>query len=108
GFGAIQISGGLSYVFDFEQSILMQLFIILLVTILFMISAHTGLNKGIKYLSNTNLILAFLLLIFIVFFGPTVFIFELFTTSIGGYINNLPEMSLRMTPFSEENAAWIN
>src|SRR5699024_8578250 len=71
GFGAIQISGGLSYVMDLEQTILMQLIIILIVTVLFMASAYTGLSKGIKYLSNTNLILAFALMIFVLFLGPT-------------------------------------
>src|SRR5699024_3730402 len=49
GLGAIQISGGLSYVFGWDQNILIQLIIILIVTVLYMTSAMTGLNKGIKY-----------------------------------------------------------
>lgn len=108
GFGAIQISGGAAYVFDIEQSVFMQLIIIAIVTVLFMLSAYSGLSKGIKYLSNTNLILAFLLMIFILFLGPTQFILELFTNTIGSYINNLPSMSLRMAPFNEGNASWID
>lgn len=108
GFGAIQISGGLTYVFGFEQTILMQMIIIVIVTVLFMFSAYSGISKGIKYLSNTNLILAFLLMIFVLFLGPTQFILELFTNTIGSYVNNLPNMSLRMAPFDEGNAAWID
>jgi len=108
GFGAIQISGGVSFVFGFEQTIVMQLIIIAIVTVLFMLSAYSGLSKGIKYLSNTNLILAAILLLFVLILGPTGFIFELFTNTLGSYINNLPNMSLRMAPFDEGNATWIN
>ncbi|WP_067725764.1 glycine betaine uptake BCCT transporter [Oceanobacillus damuensis] len=108
GFGAIQISGGLSYVFGIEQSITFQLIIILIVTVLFMLSAMTGLNKGIKFLSNTNLVLAIMLMIVVLFLGPTNFIMSLFTNTIGSYVQNLPSMSFRMAPFNEENSAWIN
>src|SRR5699024_11778646 len=52
GFGAIQISGGLSYVFGVSQGFTVELIIIMVVTVLYLLSAMTGLNKGIKYLSN--------------------------------------------------------
>lgn len=108
GFGAIQISGGLSFLTGMEQSISLQLIIIGIVTVLYMTSAMTGLNKGIKYLSNANLILAFLLMIFLLFAGPTTYILNLFTNTLGNYIQNLPSMSFRMTPFNEDNTTWIN
>ncbi|SHF48237.1 glycine betaine uptake BCCT transporter [Ornithinibacillus halophilus] len=106
GFGAIQISGGLSFVFGFEQTFTLQLTLIIIVTILYMISAMTGLNKGIKYLSNTNIVLAISLMLFLLFLGPTNFIMNIFTTTLGSYIENLPAMSLRMTPFQEDSLAW--
>ncbi|AVQ98907.1 glycine betaine uptake BCCT transporter [Oceanobacillus sp. M65] len=108
GFGAIQISGGLSFLTGMEQSISLQLIIIGIVTVLYMTSAMTGLNKGIKYLSNANLILAFLLMVFLLFAGPTTYILNLFTNTLGNYIQNLPSMSFRMTPFNEDNTTWIN
>ncbi|WP_042223922.1 glycine betaine uptake BCCT transporter [Oceanobacillus manasiensis] len=108
GFGAIQISGGISFLTGNEQSIALQLIIIGIVTILYMTSAMTGLNKGIKYLSNANLILAFLLMLFLLFAGPTTYILNLFTNTLGNYIQNLPSMSFRMTPFNEDNTTWIN
>ncbi|MFD2043960.1 BCCT family transporter [Ornithinibacillus salinisoli] len=107
GFGAIQISGGLSFVFGFDQTFLFQLIIILIVTVLYMISASTGLNKGIKYLSNANIVLAISLMLFLLFLGPTKFIMNMFTTTFGTYIQNLPSMSLRMTPFDTDNLDWI-
>lgn len=108
GFGAIQISGGLSYVFGIDQSIMLQFIIIGIVTVLFLISAMTGVNKGIKYLSNANLILAIVLMLVVLFLGPTSFILNLYTNTIGSYVQNLPSMTLRMEPFSLENATWIN
>lgn len=108
GLGAIQISGGISSVFGIEQNIMLELIIIAIVTVLFMTSAMTGLNKGIKYLSNTNLILAIALMLFLLFLGPTSYIMNFFTNTLGSYIQNLPSMSLRMTPFNEENTSWIN
>lgn len=106
GFGAIQISGGLSFVFGIDQTILLEMIIILIVTVLYLTSAMTGINKGIKYLSNTNIVLAIALMLLLLFLGPTNYIMNLFTTTFGSYIQDLPSMSLRMTPFDPDNG-WI-
>lgn len=106
GFGAKQIAGGFSYVFDFESTFVLQLIIIIIVTVLYMISAMTGLNRGIKYLSNINIVLAIALMLFLLFVGPTNYIMNFFTTTFGSYIQNLPSMSFRMTPFDSENT-WV-
>lgn len=58
GFGATQINGGLNYLFGIPNNALVQVIIIIITTILFTISALSGLGKGVKILSNTNLILA--------------------------------------------------
>jgi len=106
GLGAIQIGGGFSYLVDgIENNFTTQLIIIIAVTVLFMISAQTGLNKGIKYLSNVNVTLALFLLLFLLFTGATSKIMDLFTTTIGSYVQNLPSMSLRLSPF--ENISWF-
>ncbi|WP_202081358.1 glycine betaine uptake BCCT transporter [Caldalkalibacillus salinus] len=105
GFGTLQIAGGLSYVLDIPSGIITQLMIILIVTILYMLSTLTGLNRGILYLSNVNLIVAGLLLFFVIFTGPTAFIIETFTTTIGSYLGELIPMSFRMTPFT--GGEWI-
>jgi len=107
GLGAVQISGGLSYTFSgVENNFSTQLIIIAIVTVLFMLSAQTGINKGIKYLSNLNIILAVALLIFFLFIGPTNFILDLFTTTLGSYLQNLPSMSFRLSPF-KQNMTWF-
>src|SRR5699024_8704013 len=58
GLGALQINGGLSYLLGVSNTVGIQVVIIIVVTVLFLISATTGLDKGIKILSNTNLVVA--------------------------------------------------
>lgn len=102
GLGAAQIGGGFSYLFpNIENGITTQLIIILIVTVLFMLSAQTGLEKGIKYLSNLNIILALLLMFFLLFVGPTNFIMDLFTMTLGNYFQYLPSMSFKLSPFEQ-------
>ena len=57
GVGAMQINGGLNYLFGVPNNKLIQGIIILIVTVLFLISAWSGLSKGIQYLSNLNMLL---------------------------------------------------
>ncbi|AYC28647.1 glycine betaine uptake BCCT transporter [Paenisporosarcina cavernae] len=108
GFGAVQISGGLSYVFGFESTYWTEVAIIAVVTVLFLASAWSGLSKGIKYLSNTNMVLAIALLLLVVILGPTLLIFNMFTDTLGSYFQNLIRMSFRAAPLNAENRNWIN
>ncbi|WP_071396122.1 glycine betaine uptake BCCT transporter [Bacillus tuaregi] len=108
GFGAAQINGGLTNLFDIPANFFTQFIIIVIVTVLFITSALSGLGKGIKILSNTNMALAFLLLLIMFIVGPSLFILNIFTDTIGEYLQNLPRMSFRLAPLNEENRAWIN
>lgn len=108
GLGAIQINGGLSYLNnDIPNTTAVQFLIIGVVTVLFMLSAISGLGRGIKWLSNANLLMAVLLMVFVLFAGPTNFLLNFFTATLGSYLQNLPKMSLRLSPFSAKNASWI-
>ncbi|NIK10636.1 glycine betaine uptake BCCT transporter [Alkalibacillus almallahensis] len=108
GLGAQQISSGLGFVNEnLSNTVTLQLIIIGVVTILFMLSALTGLDRGIKYLSTTNIVLMFLLFLFMLFAGPTNFIMNYFTTTLGSYVQNLPFMSFRTTPFSPDDTGWL-
>ncbi|MET3505194.1 glycine betaine uptake BCCT transporter [Halalkalibacter oceani] len=109
GFGAAQISAGLSYLAPGLGTIngtLLQLIVIGVVTVLFMISAQTGLNRGIRILSKTNVYLAILLLLFVLFFGPTSYIMGVFTQGVGSYIQNLIGMSFRLDIYNPETT-WV-
>ncbi len=107
GFGTMQISGGLSQVSSFiPNSLITQLIIIVIITMLYMISSQTGLNRGIRILSKTNVYLALALMLFVLFLGPTTYIMGAFTQTIGGYLQNIVSMSFRMDAFDSEKT-WV-
>ncbi|WP_174615111.1 glycine betaine uptake BCCT transporter [Virgibacillus ihumii] len=108
GFGAVQINGGLSHLFGFEVGFTSQFFIIAIVTILFLISAWSGLSKGIKYLSNANMVLAVILLIVVLVVGPTLLILNMFTETFGLYFQNIIQMSFRTAPLEGDNRTWLD
>ncbi|WP_017727131.1 glycine betaine uptake BCCT transporter [Halalkalibacterium ligniniphilum] len=109
GFGAAQISAGLSYLSPGISSLngqLLQLIVIIVVTILFMLSALSGINRGIRYLSIFNIYLALFLMFFVLIMGPTSFLLGVFTQTIGGYLQNLPSMSFRLDVYDPESS-WV-
>ncbi|OXS79978.1 glycine betaine uptake BCCT transporter [Domibacillus enclensis] len=108
GFGAAQINGGLSYLFGVPVSFSVQLVIIAVVTVLFIMSALSGLGKGIKILSNTNMVLAIALLVLMLILGPTMFILNMFTDTIGSYLQNIFRMSFQVAPLDADHNSWIN
>lgn len=108
GFGAVQINGGLSHLFGMDIGFGSQFIIISVVTILFLFSAWSGLSKGIKYLSNTNMVLAVILLITVLIVGPTILILNMFTETIGLYMQDLLKMSFRTAPLEGDNRGWLD
>src|SRR5699024_3367471 len=105
GLSAMQMSAGLSHLTPIPNNIWTQIVIIIIVTICFIISSASGLDKGIKILSNINIVVAAILLVFVLAIGPTIFILENFVTTVGGYITNFLKMSLTLTPYS--NNEWL-
>jgi len=108
GFGAVQINGGLSHLFGIEVGFTSQLVIILIVTVLFLISAWSGLSKGIKYLSNANMVLAAILFLAVVILGPTLLILNMYSETFGLYFNKFIEMSFQTDPLESDNRAWLD
>ncbi|WP_062046640.1 BCCT family transporter [Bacillus sp. JCM 19034] len=108
GFGAAQINGGLSYLLGIPNNVMIQFLIIAIVTVLFMVSASTGLSKGMRYLSNTNMVLAVLLFLCVFILGPSILDLNMFTDTLGTYLQNIVRMSFRIAPLNEEHRAWIN
>ncbi|WP_100009793.1 glycine betaine uptake BCCT transporter [Lentibacillus sediminis] len=108
GFGAAQINGGLNHLFGINVGFTSQFIIVAIVTVLFLISAWSGLSKGIKYLSNANMVLATLLLIAILIVGPTMLILNLFTETFGLYLQNIVQWSLRTASLEGDNRGWLD
>lgn len=105
GLSTMQVGGGLSEVMNWENTNFLQMIIILLVTIIFITSVLTGINKGMKYLSIGNLSLAGILLLAAFILGPTLFIMEHFTKTTGAYISSFVSLSFYTTPYSDNE--WV-
>ncbi|WP_439822969.1 BCCT family transporter [Oceanobacillus sojae] len=108
GLGATQITAGLNFTFEgIPNNFTTNFIVILIITALFMLSATTGINKGIRYLSWTNVILAIGLMVFVFILGSSTQMIEAFTTTLGNYIQNLPSMTLGTNAF-EGDREFLN
>ncbi|SEO78484.1 glycine betaine transporter [Salinihabitans flavidus] len=105
GLGALQINSGLARLTDVPYGFPAQFVIIAVIGGLFMLSAMTPLDKGVRLLSNANMLLAGFLLLVVLVFGPTSFIFGVMTQTLGEYLGNLLQMSLVTTPYS--SGQWV-
>lgn len=93
GLGVQQIAAGLHHLFDISSGISTQIILIVGITAMATISVVTGVDKGVKFLSEMNMRIAILLLLFVVILGPTIFIFKSFIQNTGSYLQHLVELS---------------
>jgi choline-glycine betaine transporter len=103
GLGALQINEGLDVLFGVggRDAVGLAILVIAVLTLCFVVSAVSGVHRGIQWLSNTNMILAVFLIFFLFVLGPTVFILDTFVQSLGGYLANLIPMSFRTASYGD-------
>ena len=109
GLGALQIGGGLT-AGGFMASVSTTLLVVIIVvlTIAFILSAVSGVSKGIQALSNVNMVLAGVLALVVFVGGPTVLILNLLPTMIGDYFSNLGQMAARTAATGgDATAKWL-
>ncbi|WP_445257210.1 BCCT family transporter [Nocardioides aurantiacus] len=110
GLGALQIGSGLEIVTGIGRvgnGVLVGIIVVL--TIAFIFSAVSGVEKGIQWLSNTNMVLALTLAVFVFVVGPTVFILDLVPTALGSYVQDLAQMSARTEAIGGDGMAeWLS
>ncbi|WP_236179544.1 MULTISPECIES: choline BCCT transporter BetT [Pseudomonas] len=105
GFGVSQINTGLNALFDIPISTTVQIILIIATTALATISVVTGLDKGVRRLSELNLSLAVLLLVMVIVLGPTVFILQTFVQNTGGYLTEIISRTLNL--YAYQPTDWI-
>ena len=105
GLGALQINGGMNILWDVQTSNGIAVAIIAVLTAAFVLSAVSGVAKGVQWLSNANMVIAALLLLFLLFAGPTVFIFDTLTEAVGGYLTSIVPNSFRTGAFGDRE--WL-
>ncbi|WP_432099000.1 BCCT family transporter [Streptomyces sp. WAC 04229] len=109
GLGALQIGSGVEQL-DWMDKVSTGLLvgIIAVLTVAFVASAISGVEKGIQWLSNINMVLALLLAVFVFVAGPTILILDLLPTSVFGYFGDLPAMAGRTEISGGEGVAdWL-
>ncbi len=108
GFGVQQVSAGLTFLFGLPSTTGFQVVLIAVITGFATLSVMAGLDGGVKRLSEWNMGLAGVLMLFLVVVGPTIYIFSTFTQNLGFYIQNLPAMSMWAETFRESTwqAGW--
>ena len=98
GLGTPILSESISTLVGIERSFALDAFVIVVWTAIFGTTVYLGMEKGIKRLADANVYLGFFLLAFVLTFGPTVFILDTFTNSLGLLATNFVRMSLYTDP----------
>jgi len=113
GLGVLQISAGLDVAGIAEPDATTQVIIILVISVFVLASVLSGLTKGMKWLSNINLIMAGILVVYLLAVGPTEFLLRDFVQSIGYYVQNFVGLSFNVSAFQgvageEWQAEWTS
>ncbi|MBF8221886.1 choline BCCT transporter BetT [Halomonas sp. 328] len=107
GIGIIQLNFGLNYMFGIPESTLTQASLAILIVVFSAISAVTGVDKGIRRLSEFNMLLALLLMLFILFSGQTLFLLNALVMNVGDYLSNFIALSFNTYAF-DPPSDWLN
>lgn len=105
GLGASQVNSGLNYLFGLGVSNTNQILIMVGVTSLAALSVGMGLDKGIKRLSEANMILAIILMFLIFILGPSIFLLQAYVQNIGAYLSDIVRITFNL--FAYEKSEWI-
>lgn len=105
GLGASQVNSGLNYLFGFEVSNTNQIILMVAIIAIAVVSVATGLEKGIRRLSELNMIMAIALLLFVLALGPTVFLLKAYLQNTGAYLSDLVRNTFNLYTYAKTD--WI-
>ncbi|MGB3368894.1 MAG: BCCT family transporter, partial [Acidaminobacteraceae bacterium] len=103
GLGVQQINSGLNYLFGIEVNVIIQVVLIAGITAIACLSVVSGIDKGVKFLSELNIKIAFVFMLMVLILGPTAFIFKTFANSLGLYLNNFVQSAFFI---STDGSTW--
>lgn len=107
GFGVLQVNSGLNHLFGLPVTPTVQVSLIILFTALATLSVVSGLDKGIRILSELNLGLAFLLLVLVLILGPTVLLLKSFVENTGGYLSEIVSKTFNLYAYEPKSNDWL-
>ncbi|MGK2741391.1 choline BCCT transporter BetT [Tepidicaulis sp. LMO-SS28] len=105
GFGVTQVNSGLSYLFGVEEAVPVQLILIGIITLIATGSVVAGLDGGIRRISELNLGLALVLVVFTLVVGPTLFLFDVYFQNIGTYLTEVVQKTFNL--YAYQKTDWI-
>ncbi len=106
GLGVKQVSAGLAHLFNVNDTVNTQVVLITLITLAATGSVVAGLSAGVRRLSNINMVIGAIFLIFIIIVGPSLFIFDSFVQNTGAYLQNFFRMSTWTESYQQSD--WQN
>ncbi|MCR5536124.1 MAG: BCCT family transporter [Succinivibrio sp.] len=106
GYGILQINSGLNYLFGLPVTSFVQGTLIFIIMIFVIISATSGLDKGIKYISGTNILLAVLLMLLILFLGQTSMLFKVLVQNVGSYLSSFVHDTFNLYAYQQKES-WL-
>ena len=106
GLGVIQINSGLNYLFGVTVSTGVQVVLIIVITLIATGSVFSGLDRGVRRLSELNMIMAVALLAFVLVMGPTVYLLQAFVQNTGMYISNVFAMTFNLYAY-DQRPTWL-
>ncbi|MDX7991825.1 choline BCCT transporter BetT [Xenorhabdus littoralis] len=107
GYGVLQVNAGLNHLFGIPINETVQVVLIVVITALATLSVVSGLDKGIRILSELNLGLAVLLLILIMALGPTVLLLKSFVENTGGYLSEIVSKTFNLYAYEPKSSNWL-
>lgn len=107
GLGVIQINSGLNYLLKIDVTLMTQIILIIVISLIATASVVTGLDKGVRRLSELNMILAAVLMLFVLATGPTVYLLQTLVQNTGMYISRVFEMTFNLYAYQSSNNDWI-
>lgn len=107
GFGVLQVNAGLNHLFGLPQTQTVQVILIVIITSLATLSVVSGLDKGIRILSELNLGLAVLLLAMVGILGPTVLLLKSFVENTGGYLSEIVSNTFNLFAYEPKSDGWL-
>lgn len=103
GLGVLQITSGLNFLFDVPNTLVVQILIICAITAIFLWSALSGIGKGVKFLSNLNLIVVVALMIVVFAIGPKLEMIHNLLNGLGAYLSSIVQESLSITAYGDNS-----
>ena len=105
GLGVLQVNAGFAYLFGLPVTVTVQILLIAGITLMATGSVVLGLDKGIRRLSELNIILAVALLLFVLIAGPTIFLLQAYVQNVGAYLGAVVPRTFRM--YAYEPNPWL-